>query len=157
MKLRAAGIKFWIASSESKSSFGLQVGFIPRGREAPVPSHTGSSAHWLGQFCSLDGWQVQLAGIGCTFHEKFHPISKMICVPNNSEKGNPDFSADFSSSSPFPKNHPSWLLFCLISEPRLTPLFQEEDNHQRLLMGLVSFLCAVRVLRNHRIQEKGKG
>lgn len=43
-------------------------------------------------------------------------------------------------SRPFPENHPAWLLLCFISEPRLTPLFQEEDNHQRLLMGLVSAL-----------------
>lgn len=58
---------------------------------------------WSRAVCVSPGGQVQLAGIDCAFHEKFHPISKMICVPNNSEKGNPDFS----SSSPFPKNHPS--------------------------------------------------
>ncbi|XP_058380015.1 gamma-secretase-activating protein isoform X2 [Diceros bicornis minor] len=28
-------------------------------------------------------------------------------------------------------------------EPRLTPLFQEEDNHQRLLMGLLDLICQI--------------
>nr|XP_031535620.1 gamma-secretase-activating protein isoform X8 [Vicugna pacos] len=38
-------------------------------------------------------------------------------------------------------------------EPRLTPLFQEEDNHQRLLMGLVSGLRAIWVLMVSELKD----
>ncbi|XP_032340040.1 gamma-secretase-activating protein isoform X1 [Camelus ferus] len=38
-------------------------------------------------------------------------------------------------------------------EPRLTPLLQEEDNHQRLLMGLVSGLRAVWVLMVSELKD----
>lgn len=59
-------------------------------------------------------------------------------------------------SSPFPGFLPAWLLLCSIPEPRLTPLFQEEDNHQRLLVGLVSGLRALWGLVDHGVQAQGR-
>jgi len=47
-------------------------------------------------------------------------------------------------------------LFCLISEPRLTPLFQEEDSPQRLLMGLMVSELKDHLLRHLQGVEKKK-
>ncbi|XP_054419918.1 gamma-secretase-activating protein isoform X2 [Pteronotus mesoamericanus] len=44
----------------------------------------------------------------------------------------------------------------LVSEPRLTPLFQEEDNHQRLLMGLMVSELKDHLLRHLQGVEKKK-
>ncbi|KAJ8778600.1 hypothetical protein J1605_013277 [Eschrichtius robustus] len=43
-----------------------------------------------------------------------------------------------------------------LSEPRLTPLFQEEDNHQRLLMGLMVSELKDHLLRHLQGVEKKK-
>ncbi|XP_039704887.1 gamma-secretase-activating protein isoform X2 [Pteropus medius] len=44
----------------------------------------------------------------------------------------------------------------LVSEPRLTPLFQEEDNHQRLLLGLMVSELKDHLLRHLQGVEKKK-
>ncbi|XP_037018128.2 gamma-secretase-activating protein isoform X1 [Artibeus jamaicensis] len=44
----------------------------------------------------------------------------------------------------------------LVSEPRLTPLFQEEDNHQRLLVGLMVSELKDHLLRHLQGIEKKK-
>lgn len=85
--------------------------------------------------------------------KNFIPSAKWSIFPITQRR---ETQAYFSSSSPFSKNHSAWLLFCLISEPRLTPLFQEEDYHQRLLIGLMVSELREHLLRHLQGIEKKK-
>ena len=79
--------------------------------------------------------KLQRVGQGHTEWKVFIPSGKCYIFPVTQRR---EAQTEASSFWSFPKNHPAWLSLFLISEPRLTPLFQEEDNHQQLLIGLVS-------------------
>lgn len=79
--------------------------------------------------------KLQRVGQGHTERKVFILSGKCYIFPMTQRR---EAQTEASSFWSFPKNHPAWLSLCLISEPRLTPLFQEEDNHQQLLIGLVS-------------------
>ncbi|KFO37578.1 Gamma-secretase-activating protein [Fukomys damarensis] len=67
-------------------------------------------------------------------------LCKVLCFSSDVE-GKPLASAHTLETA-------SVTLFCLISEPRLTPVLQEEDPHQRLLMGLM-----VSELKDHLLRH----
>ena len=79
--------------------------------------------------------KLQRVGQGHTEWKVFISSGKCYIFPVTQRR---ETQTEASSFWSFPKNHPAWLSLFLISEPRLTPLFQEEDNHQQLLIGLVS-------------------